>query len=113
MNICFIGKHIYPKDIFSNEQDMKTWRSLAEYFNRLFVIAQSPDIFFHSVGEKNIKIYLIPNIFGYLGFIGIAVKVGVYLRWKYGIDCFDASEVAGGGGGGAVFLVFFCGKKQN
>ena len=111
MNICFIGKHIYPKDIFSNEQDMKTWRSLAEYFNRLFVIAQSPDIFFHSVGEKNIKIYLIPNIFGYLGFIGIAVKVGVYLRWKYGIDCFDASEVAGGGLA-ATFLKFLTGAKS-
>lgn len=111
MNICFIGKHIYPKDIFSNEQDMKTWRSLAEYFDCLFVIAQSPDLFFHSAVEKNIRIYLVPNIFGYLGFIAIAVKVGVYLHWKYGIDCFDASEVVGGGLT-VAFLKFLTGKKS-
>ncbi|MFH1990696.1 MAG: glycosyltransferase family 4 protein [Patescibacteria group bacterium] len=97
MNICIIGKHIYPKDIFSNELDLKTWRSLAEYFDKLFVIAQSPDIFFHSGKENNIKIYLLPNIFGYFSFIFGAIKVGLYLHWKYGVDIFDASEVVGGG----------------
>ncbi|MBU2082306.1 glycosyltransferase, partial [Patescibacteria group bacterium] len=63
----------------------------------LFVIAQSPDIFFHSGKENNIKIYLLPNILGYFSFIIGAIKVGLYLHWKYGVDCFDASEVVGGG----------------
>lgn len=110
MNILFIGKHKYPKDIFSNEQDMKTWRSLAGYFDRLFVIAESPDLFFHSAKENNISIYLVPPFgFGYLGFIKQAVYLGIYLNWRYGIDIFDASEIAGGGTAAAV-LKFLTGK---
>lgn len=97
MNVCFIGKHKYPKDIFSNEQDMKTWRGMASYFDNLFVIASSPDLFFHNAKEKNISVYLIPNIFGYAGFIIGAVKIGFYLNWRYGVDAFDSSEIAGGG----------------
>lgn len=96
MNICFIGKHKYPKDIFSNEQDMKTWRSLADYFGKLFVIAESPDLFFHKARKKNISIYLLPH-FGYIGFIKQSVLLGFYLNWRYGVDVFDASEIAGGG----------------
>lgn len=97
MKICFIGKHKYPKDIFSNEQDLKTWRSLSGYFDKLFVIAESPNIFFHKAKDNNISIYLIPNIFGYIGFIKQAICLGIYLNWRYGIDIFDASEVIGGG----------------
>lgn len=97
MNICFIGKHKYPKDIFSNEQDLKTWRSLAVYFGKLFVIAESPNIFFYKAKENNISIYLVPNIFGYIGFIKQSVILGFYLNWRYGIDVFDASEIIGGG----------------
>lgn len=96
MNICFIGKHKYPRDIFSNEQDMKTWRSLAVYFSKIFVIAESPDLFFHKAYEKNISIYLLPR-FGYIGFIKQSIFLGFYLHWCYGVDVFDASEVAGGG----------------
>ncbi len=109
MNVCFIGKHKYPKDVFSNEQDMKTWRSMAAYFYNLFVIAQSPDLFFHRVKENNIRVYLIPNFLGYLGFIAGAVKLGFYLKLKYGIDVFDASEVAGGGIA-VTLLKFLTGK---
>ncbi|MDP2638653.1 MAG: glycosyltransferase family 4 protein [Candidatus Azambacteria bacterium] len=97
MKVCFIGKHQYPKDIFSNEQDLKTWRAMAKYFDRLFVIAQSPNWFFHRAKENNINIYLIPKIFGYMGFIIGTIKVGFYLHWKYKIHVFDASEVVGGG----------------
>ncbi|MDO8743209.1 MAG: hypothetical protein Q7J30_01445, partial [Candidatus Azambacteria bacterium] len=75
MNICFIGKHIYPKDIFSNELDLKTWRALGAYFDKLFVIAESPDIFFHYGAEKNIKIYLLPRL-GYPGFIILSTILG-------------------------------------
>jgi len=109
MNICFIGKHKYPKDIFSNEQDMKTWRSLSVYFDKLFVIAQSPDFFFHGARENNIKIYLVPNILGYIGFIAGAAKLGFYLKLKYSIDVFDASEIAGGGMA-VTILKFLTGK---
>src|SRR3989344_6825793 len=97
MNICFIGKHIYPQDIFSNEQDLKTWRSLAKHFDKLFVIANSPNLFFYKAKENNIIIYLIPNILGYIGFIKQAVFLGFYLNWRHSIDIFDASEVAGSG----------------
>jgi len=96
MNVCFIGKHKYPKDIFSNEQDMKTWRSLAVYFDKLFVIAQSPDFLFHRYKENNISIYLVPRL-GYIGFIKQAVCLGFYLNYRYGVGIFDASEIAGGG----------------
>ena len=96
MNLCFIGKHKYPKDIFSNEQDMKTWRSLAAYFDKLFIIAQSPDFLFHRYKESNISIYLMPR-FGYIGFIKQAVCLGFYLNYHYGIDIFDSSEIIGGG----------------
>ena len=96
MNILFIGKHKYPKDIFSNEQDMKTWRSMAAYFGKLFVIAESPDFLFHRGEENNISIYLVPRL-GYIGFIKQAVCLGFYLNWRYTIDVFDASEVVGGG----------------
>lgn len=75
---------------------MKTWRSMAAYFNLLFVIAQSPDLFFHRAAERNIKIYLVPQL-GYLGFIKCAVILGIYLKLFFGISVFDASEVAGGG----------------
>ena len=110
MNIVFIGKHKYPKDIFSNEQDMKTWRSMASYFERLFVIAESPDLFFHRASEKNISIYLLPRLgFGYIGFIKQAIYMGLYLNWRYGVDVFDASEVAGGGTA-ITLLKFFTGK---
>lgn len=108
MNICFIGKHKYPKDIFSNEQDMKTWRSLSAYFGKLFVIAESSDLFFHKAYEKNISIYLIPRL-GYMGFIKQSVCLGLYLNWCYGADVFDASEVAGGGAAVTV-LKFLTGK---
>lgn len=101
MKICFIGKHKYPKDIFSNEQDIKTWRSLSAYFDKLFVIAESPDFLFHKAREKNVSIYLLPH-FGYIGFIKQSVCLGFYLNWRYGIDVFDASEVAGGGTAVAV-----------
>ncbi len=107
MNICVIGKHKYPKDIFSNEQDLKTWRSLSVYFGRLFVIAQSPDLFFHSGQEKNIQIYLVPRL-GYAVFIKCAVILGLYLKLRFGVDVFDASEVAGGGTA-ATFLKFLTG----
>ncbi len=96
MNICVIGKHKYPKDIFSNEQDMKTWRSLGVYFDKLFVIASSPDLFFHYRKEKNISIYLLPR-FGYIGFIKFSIFWGIYLNLRYGVDVFDASEIVGGG----------------
>jgi len=96
MNICVIGKHKYPKDIFSNEQDMKTWRSFGAYFDKLFVIASSPDLFFYSAEENNIKIYLIP-LLGYPGFVFFSVIFGFCLNFWHGIDAFDASEVAGGG----------------
>lgn len=105
MNVCFIGKHIYPKDVFSNEQDMKTWRSMAAYFGGLFVIAQSPDLFFHCAKEKNIRVYLVPRLFGYFGFVTFATKFGFFLNLKYGIDVFDASEI-GGGGIAVTFLKF-------
>lgn len=110
MNICFIGKHKYPKDIFSNEQDMKTWGSLAVYFNNLFVIAQSPNMFFYKAKNNNINIYLVPNIFGYIGFIKQAICLGFYLNWRYKIDIFDASEIIGGGIT-ATILKFFTQKK--
>ncbi|MDO8676903.1 MAG: hypothetical protein Q7K16_04660 [Candidatus Azambacteria bacterium] len=111
MNICFIGKHKYPKDILSNEQDMKTWRSLAGYFSKIFVIAESPDLFFHKAYEKNISIYLLPCLgFGYIGFIKQAIYLGLYLNWRYGVDVFDASEVAGGGIS-ATILKFFTNKS--
>jgi glycosyltransferase involved in cell wall biosynthesis len=110
MNVVFIGKHKYPKDIFSNEQDLKTWRSMASYFDRLFVIAESPNLLFHSTKEKNISVYLVPNIFGYFGFVAAAVKLGFYLNLRYGIDVFDASEVAGGGT--AVTLLKFLTRKS-
>lgn len=110
MNICFIGKHIYPCDIFSNEQDMKTWRSLAAYFNNLFVIAESPNIFFYKAKNNNINIYLVSNIFGYIGFIKQATCLGFYLNWRYKIDIFDASEIVGGGIA-ATILKFFTQKK--
>ncbi|MBI4919695.1 glycosyltransferase family 4 protein [Candidatus Azambacteria bacterium] len=109
MNVCFIGKHIYPKDIFSNEQDLKTWRSLSAYFGRLFVIAQSPDIFFHRGEEKNIAIYLLPRL-GYPCFITSAAILGFYFNLKNKIDVFDASEVIGGGMAVAI-LKFFTGVK--
>lgn len=109
MNVCFIGKHKYPKDIFSNEQDMKTWRSMATYFDHLFVIVESPDFLFHYGRENNINIYLVPRILGYLGFVVAAVKLGLYLNLKYGIDVFDASEVAGGGMA-VTILKFVTGK---
>ncbi len=110
MNILFIGKHKYPKDIFSNEQDLKTWRSLSVYFGRLFVIAQSPDLFFHSGQEKNIQIYLVPRL-GYAVFIKCAVILGLYLKLRFGIDVFDASEVVGGGTA-ATFLKFLTGTPS-
>ena len=108
MNILFIGKHIYPKDIFSNEQDMKTWRSLSDYFSKVFVIAESPDLFFHKACEKNISIYLLPR-FGYIGFVKQSVCLGFYLNWRYGVNIFDASEIAGGGIA-VTFLKFLTGK---
>lgn len=107
MNIAFIGKHKYPKDIFSNEQDLKTWRSLSVYFSRLFVIAESPDLFFHLGQEKNIKIYLVPRL-GYAVFIKCAIILGLYLKLRFSIDVFDASEVAGGGMA-VTFLKFLTG----
>ncbi len=110
MNVAFIGKHVYPKDIFSNEQDMKTWRSMAAYFDRLFVIVQSPNLFFHSGQEKNIRIYLIPRL-GYAVFIKCAVVLGLYLKLRFGIDVFDASEVAGGGIA-VTILKFLTGKPS-
>ncbi len=109
MNVCFIGKHIYPKDIFSNELDLKTWRSLAGYFDKLFVIVESPDIFFHSGKENNISIYLIPRL-GYPIFIKLAVILGFYLNIKHDVDIFDASEVVGGGIA-ATFLKLLTGAK--
>ncbi len=110
MNVCFIGKHKYPKDIFSNEQDMKTWRSMSAYFDKLFIIAESPDLFFHRASEKNISIYLMPRLgFGYIGFIKQATYLGFYLNWRYGVDAFDASEVAGGGTA-VTLLKFITGK---
>ena len=109
MNICFIGKHIYPKDIFSNELDLKTWRSLAGYFDKLFVIVESPDLFFHSGRENNISIYLLPRL-GYPIFIKLAVILGFYLNIKHDIDIFDASEVVGGGIA-ATFLKLLTGAK--
>ncbi len=108
MNVCVIGKHKYPKDIFSNEQDMKTWRSLGAYFDKLFVIAESPDLFFHYRKEKNISVYLLPRL-GYIGFIKQSICLGFYLNLKYGIDSFDASEVAGGGMA-VTLLKFITGK---
>lgn len=108
MNVAFIGKHIYPRDIFSNEQDVKTWHSLAVYFDKLFVIAESPDLFFHGAHEKNISIYLLPRL-GYIGFIKQSVILGFYLNWRYSIDVFDASEVAGGGVA-ITLLKFLTGK---
>ena len=96
MNVAFIGKHKYPKDIFSNEQDLKTWRSLGVYFNKLFVVAESPDLLFHFGKENNIRIYLLPRL-GYVLFIKFAVILGFYLNIKNKIDVFDASEVVGGG----------------
>ncbi|MBI2446216.1 MAG: glycosyltransferase family 4 protein [Parcubacteria group bacterium] len=110
MNVCFIGKHKYPKDIFSNELDMKTWRSLADYFGKVFVIAESPDLFFHKAYEKNISVYLLPRLgFGYISFVKQSVYLGLYLNWRYSVDVFDASEIAGGGTAVAV-LKFFTGK---
>ena len=109
MNLCVIGKHIYPKDIFSNELDLKTWRSLAEYFDELFVIVESPDIFFHSGKENNISIYLLPRL-GYLVFIKLAIILSFYLNIKNKIDIFDASEVVGGGIA-ATFLKLLTGAK--
>lgn len=97
MNVCFIGKHEYPKDTFSNEQDMKTWRSLATYFDNLFVIVQSPNAFYRHAKEKNVDIYLIPSFLGYFGFVISATILGFYLNYRHGIDSFDASEVVGGG----------------
>ena len=108
MNVCVIGKHKYPKDILSNEQDMKTWRSLGAYFDKLFVIAESPDLFFHYRKEKNISIYLLSR-FGYIGFIKQSICLGFYLNLKFGIDAFDASEVVGGGV--AVTLLKFIIRK--
>lgn len=108
MNICIIGKHKYPKDIFSNEQDMKTWRSMAGYFERLFVIAESPNLFFHKAREKNILIYLLPHL-GYIGFIKQAICLGFCLNRRYRIDVFDASEIAGGGTA-VTLLKFLTGK---
>jgi len=109
MNLCVIGKHIYPKDIFSNELDLKTWRSLAKYFDELFVIVESPDIFFHSGKENNISIYLLPRL-GYLVFIKLAIILSFYLNIKNKIDIFDASEVVGGGIA-ATFLKLLTGAK--
>ncbi len=108
MTVCFIGKHKYPKDIFSNELDLKTWRSLGAYFNKLFIIAQSPDLLFHFGKEDNIRIYLLPRL-GYLGFIFLAVVFGIYLNFRYGVNVFDASEVAGGGVA-VMILKFLTGK---
>lgn len=108
MNVAFIGKHKYPKDIFSNELDLKTWRSLSAYFNKLFVIVQSPDLLFHFGKENNIQIYLLPRL-SYPGFILLAVVLGFYLNLRYGISVFDASEVAGGGIA-VTILKFLTGK---
>ena len=108
MNVCFIGKHIYPKDIFSNEQDLKTWRSMAIYFDELFVMASSPDLLFHFGKENNIRIYLIPRL-GYIGFINCSVFGGIYLNLRYGVDVFDASEIIGGGIA-VTILKFLTGK---
>ena len=108
MNICFIGKHKYPKDIFSNELDLKTWRSLSAYFNKLFVVVESPDLLFHFGRENNIQIYLLPRL-GYLGFILFAVVLGFYLNLRYSINVFDASEVTGGGMA-VMILKFLTGK---
>ncbi len=110
MNICFIGKHIYPKDVFSNELDLKTWRSLSAYFDKLFVIVESPDLFLHFVKENNIQIYLMPRL-GYPGFIFFSVILGFYLKLRFGIDVFDASEVAGGGIA-VTILKFLTGKSS-
>ncbi len=110
MNVLFIGKHKYPKDIFSNEQDMKTWRSLAIYFDNVFVIAESPNLFFYKAREKNISVYLLPRL-GYIGFIKQSVFLGFYLNWCYGMDIFDASEIAGGGVA-ATILKFLTGKPM-
>ncbi|MEK7135044.1 MAG: hypothetical protein AAB735_01370, partial [Patescibacteria group bacterium] len=109
MNICFIGKHKYPKDIFSNELDLKTWRSLSAYFNKLFVVVESPDLLFHFGRENNIQIYLLPRL-GYLSFILFAVVLGFYLNLRYSINVFDASEVTGGGMA-VTLLKFLTGKS--
>lgn len=110
MTVCFIGKHKYPKDIFSNELDLKTWRSLSVYFDKIFVIAESPDLFFHSAKENNVRIYLAPR-FGYIGFILFSVILGFYLNIKNKIDIFDASEIACGGAASTV-LRFLTGKPS-
>ena len=110
MNVAFIGKHEYPKDIFSNELDLKTWRSLSAYFDKLFVIAQSPDLFFYSGQENNIRVYLVPRL-GYAVFIKCAVILGLYFKLRFGIGVFDASEVAGGGLA-ATILKFLTGKPS-
>ncbi len=110
MKVCFIGKHVYPKDIFSNEQDLKTWRSLGAYFNKLFVIAESPDLLFYFGKENNIQIYLLPRL-SYFSFILFAIVLGFYLNLRYGIDVFDASEI-GGGGTTATVLKFLTSKPS-
>ncbi len=110
MKVCFIGKHVYPKDIFSNEQDLKTWRSLGAYFNKLFVIAESPDLLFYFGKENNIQIYLLPRL-SYFSFILFAIVLGFYLNLRYGIDVFDASEI-GGGGTAATVLKFLTSKPS-
>ncbi|MEK7087522.1 MAG: hypothetical protein AAB958_02350, partial [Patescibacteria group bacterium] len=87
---------------------MKTWRSLSDYFSKVFVIAESPDLFFHMAKEKNISIYLLPRL-GYVGFIKQSIFLGFYLNWRYGVNIFDASEIVGGGIA-VTFLKFLTGK---
>lgn len=104
--ICTIGKMIYPLELDKHQQDSQVYKALADAFENIFLVVQSPDRATHSSRYQNIEAILVPSyknqLINHLMFIIKAVTVGRRLNRENNVDLFIASEPIAGGVAGVV-----------
>jgi glycosyltransferase involved in cell wall biosynthesis len=97
--VCNIAKNIYPIDICQSVQNMETFNGWLRYFDKVIIIGQSPDKYFHHSVAGDIEAYLLPivtnRIMNYALFLIRGLRIG--LRIKNEVSVWDGSEPTSGG----------------
>lgn len=95
MKLLSVGKFVQKTEYRENIQDYKTWTAMSQYFDKIYIIVQSPDDKYHHQKCEKLDITWIPKankFFDFFYFIIKSLSVSLKLVRKNNIDILNVGE---------------------
>lgn len=113
INTIIVARNVYPVCFNEDQLGLKIFLGLSRYFNRLFLIVQSPDNRPHNWERGNLSVHYVPQCGSYLWntayFVISATKTAIKIKRAFGVNVSNGSDLLGGIV--SLLMKWFCGTK--